>query len=144
MDSDAQRYFTLAEAEELIPRLEPIMGAVMDAHAEASRVRAELQGAQRRLMLAGGARLEPEFWRSRKARFDRATLAVQKGLGEVVKLGGSPKDLERGLVDFRARLETRDVNLCWRFGEKRIRFWHGLDEGYAARKPWPDAPPDPD
>jgi hypothetical protein len=27
------------------------------------------------------------------------------------------------------------VNLCWRRGEPRVRFWHGLDEGYAARKP---------
>ncbi|HSE96272.1 MAG TPA: DUF2203 domain-containing protein [Methylomirabilota bacterium] len=144
MDSGSRRYFTLAEVEDLIPRLEPIMGAVMDAHAEAARVRADLQQAQRRLMLAGGARLEPEFWRSRKVRFERATGAVQKGLGEVVKLGGAPKDLELGLVDFLARLDKRDVNLCWRFGEKRIRYWHGLDEGYAARRPWPGAPPGPD
>ena len=25
--------------------------------------------------------------------------------------------------------------LCWRFGEKGIRFWHGLEEGFRGRKP---------
>jgi hypothetical protein len=144
VDPEPRRYFTVAEAERLIPRLESIMGAAMDAHKEAARLRAELQDAQRQVMLAGGARLDQEFWRSRKARFDRATGAIQRGLGEIVKLGGAPKDVGLGLVDFLTRLETRDVNLCWRFGEKRIRFWHGLDEGFGARKPWPEVTEGPD
>jgi hypothetical protein len=29
------------------------------------------------------------------------------------------------------------VNLCWKYGEPSVRFWHGLDEGYAQRKPLP-------
>ena len=56
----------------------------------------------------------------------------------VVKLGGVPKDLATGLVDFPFLLEGEEVNLCWRFGEKKIRFWHGLDEGFAGRKPIPE------
>jgi hypothetical protein len=27
------------------------------------------------------------------------------------------------------------VYLCWRLGEDRIRFYHGQDEGFSARKP---------
>jgi len=27
------------------------------------------------------------------------------------------------------------VNLCWKYGEHAITHWHGLDEGYAGRKP---------
>jgi len=134
---EAKRYFTVAEAEGLIPQLEAIMGRVMDSHAEAARVRAALQEAQREVMLSGGARLDQEFWRSRKVRFDRAATKVQEGIGEVLQMGGVPKDLEMGLVDFLGLLDEREVNLCWRFGEKRIRFWHGVDEGYSARKPLP-------
>ena len=70
---------------------------------------------------------------------ERATLEIQTTLGEILETGGIPKDLDLGLVDFPARLHEREVNLCWRLGEKRIRFWHGLDEGYAARKPLPSA-----
>jgi hypothetical protein len=25
--------------------------------------------------------------------------------------------------------------LCWHVGEDEIRFWHGLEEGFAGRKP---------
>ena len=137
MSDQAKRYFTIAEAEGLIPRIEAIMGRVMDAHAEAARLRAALQEAQRRIMLSGGTRLNPESWRSRRVRLERAVAEVREGIEEIIRTGGAPKDLELGLVDFLARLDERDVNLCWRFGEKRIRFWHGLDEGYANRKPLP-------
>ena len=40
-----------------------------------------------------------------------------------------------GLVDFPCLMNDREVNLCWRFGETKINFWHGLDEGYTGRKP---------
>ncbi|MEO6457596.1 MAG: DUF2203 family protein, partial [Chloroflexia bacterium] len=34
------------------------------------------------------------------------------------------KDLQRGLVDFPARLEGRTVFLCWELGEEEVGFWH--------------------
>jgi hypothetical protein len=135
---EAKKYFTVEEAERLIPRLEALMSRVMECHATARRLRTALQEAQRRIMLAGGTRLDQEFWRSRKVELARATGELQGKIGEVLGLGGVPKDLGLGLVDFPALLDAREVNLCWRLGERRIRFWHGLDEGFAARKPLPD------
>src|SRR5262245_10392914 len=137
MAEEAKRFFTAEEAEQLIPRLEAAMGRLMACHAETGRVRGVLQEAQRTVMLAGGTRLDQEFWRSHKVRLAAATSEVQKKVGEILRLGGVPKDLEMGLVDFPARLGQREVNLCWKYGEREIRFWHGLDEGYAGRKPWP-------
>ncbi len=139
MTDETKRYFTVEEAERLIPRLEAAMGRVMECRAEAGRWRKALQEAQRQMMLAGGARLDQEFWRSRKARLAAATGDLQEKIGEILRLGGVPKDLDLGLVDFPALLDERVVNLCWRLGERHIRFWHGLDEGYAARKPLPGA-----
>lgn len=138
MSDEAKRYFTVDEAERLIPQLTALMGRVMECHATAGRVRTALQEAQRRVMLSGGARLEHEFWRSRKVELSRASGELQAKVGEILALGGVPKDLGMGLVDFPTMLDAREVNLCWRFGEQRIRFWHGLNEGYAARKPLPD------
>ena len=45
------------------------------------------------------------------------------------------KDLDRGLLDFPARREGEEILLCWHVGEDEIRFWHGVDEGFAGRKP---------
>ena len=30
--------------------------------------------------------------------------------------------------------DGREVYLCWRLGEDRIRFWHDLDGGFAGRQ----------
>jgi hypothetical protein len=136
--AEPKRYFTVREVEALIPRLEALMRAVMDGHAEASRLRAALEAAQREVVLAGGMRLRHEWWRARRAAIARATREIRTRLGEILATGGAPKDLELGLVDFLGRVEGRDANLCWRYGEKQVRFWHGLDEGYGARKPIPE------
>jgi hypothetical protein len=44
------------------------------------------------------------------------------------------RDLERGLVDFPAIRDGREVYLCWVEGEPEIGFWHELDAGYAGRQ----------
>ncbi|HLE45307.1 MAG TPA: DUF2203 domain-containing protein [Methylomirabilota bacterium] len=139
MADESKRYFTVEEVERLIPRLDAAMGRVKECHAEVSRLRTALGEAQRRVMLAGGVRLDQEFWRSAKSRLGAVTGELQEKIGEILGLGGVPKDLELGLVDFPALIDEREVNLCWRLGERRIRFWHGLDEGFAARKPLPGA-----
>jgi hypothetical protein len=40
-----------------------------------------------------------------------------------------------GLLDFPWLREDEVVLLCWRLGEEEIGYWHGMDEGYAGRKP---------
>jgi hypothetical protein len=131
----AERYFTVAEVEALIPRLDRIMSRVMSANAEASQARERLQAEQQRIAMAGGGLLDRRAWRADKDRIERLTAELQQGLGEIVDLGGAPKDLGLGLVDFLHLREGHEVNLCWKYGEREIRHWHGLDEGYAGRKP---------
>ncbi len=137
-EPEAKKFFTLEEAEALIPRLEAIVGRLMDCHSEAGRLRAALQEEQRKVAASGGFCLDREAWRERKERLETSAREMRERLEEVLGLGAVPKDLELGLVDFPFLLGTREANLCWRFGEKRIRFWHGLDEGFSARKPVPD------
>ena len=64
---------------------------------------------------------------------------MRQVIQEIQALGGVIKDLETGLVDFPGRgpgeHRGRVVNLCWRHGEAAVEFWHGMDEGFAQRKP---------
>ena len=55
--------------------------------------------------------------------------------GELEEIGCELKDYDLGLVDFPARLEEREIVLCWKLGEPAVAYWHELDGGYAGRRP---------
>jgi hypothetical protein len=44
------------------------------------------------------------------------------------------RDLDRGLIDFPAIRDGREVYLCWTDDEEDIGYWHDLDAGYGARQ----------
>ena len=131
----AERYFSVADVEALIPELSRIMGRVMSAHAEVSEAQQRMQAEQQRIALAGGGVLDRRAWRADTERIERLTIEIRESLSAIGALGGAPKDLGLGLVDFLHLRDGREVNLCWKYGEREIRHWHGLDEGYAGRKP---------
>jgi hypothetical protein len=45
------------------------------------------------------------------------------------------RDLDRGLVDFPAMRDGREIYLCWIEGEGEIGYWHDLEAGFAGREP---------
>ena len=48
------------------------------------------------------------------------------------------RDLDRGLVDFPAMRDGREVYLCWEEGESEIGYWHEPQAGYGGRRPLDD------
>ncbi|HZG77652.1 MAG TPA: DUF2203 domain-containing protein [Paenibacillus sp.] len=61
-----------------------------------------------------------------------------KTLADSIRLKGAElKDVDTGLVDFPARMNGEEVLLCWRQGEERIGFYHGLEDGFRGRRPLP-------
>jgi hypothetical protein len=131
----ADRYFVPEEVERLIPQLTECMRRVMAAQAAAQEAQQWLDAEQQRITTSGGGVLDQVAWRQRRDRVETGTRELRQGVEEIQGLGGVIKDLGLGLVDFAHLREGRVVNLCWRYGERRITHWHGLDEGYAARKP---------
>ena len=45
------------------------------------------------------------------------------------------KDIRRGLIDWRAERDGREVYLCWQYGERTVSWWHELADGFAGRQP---------
>ena len=134
-DSVADRYFSPREVEALIPELTEIMRDVMTAQAEAKAVRGRLHAEQERIAMSGGGVIDHGVWRRGREDLERVGRRVQARLEDVARLGGVTKDLELGLVDFPHLRDGEVVNLCWKQGETSIEYWHGLDEGFATRKP---------
>lgn len=133
----ADRYFAPEEVERLIPRLAGILERVMAAQRAGRQAQEWLDAEQQRITLSGGGVVDQAGWRMRREGVELSARTMQAGVEEIRGLGGVIKDLTLGLVDFPHLREGRVVNLCWRYGERRITQWHGLDEGYAARKPLP-------
>jgi hypothetical protein len=129
------RYFTPAEVEALIPALTEIMSDVMAAQAEATAVRERLHAEKERITMTGGGMIDHGVWRQGREDLERVGRRIQARLDDIARLGGVPKDLGLGLVDFPHLRNGEVVNLCWKHGEKSIDYWHGLDEGFAGRKP---------
>jgi hypothetical protein len=132
-----ERYFGPEEVERLIPRLTACMERVQSAQASGREAQEWLDAEQQRITLSGGGVVDQAAWRGRRQRVEQSTHTMQQGIEEIQGLGGVIKDLGLGLVDFLYLRDGREVNLCWRYGEQRITHWHGLNEGYAARKPLP-------
>jgi len=131
----ADRYFSPREVEALIPELTEIMGDVMGAQAEAAEVRERLHAEQERVAMLGGAVIDRAFWTEGRADLERVGRRIQSRMEDIARLGGVIKDLDTGLVDFPHLRDGEVVNLCWKHGETAIEYWHGLDEGFAKRKP---------
>jgi len=130
----ADRYFSPDEVEALIPGLTRLMGEVMDRHGDVQQLGERVREERQRLTMVGGG-MPSASWRDDAARLERMLAEVQERLKAIAALGGVVKDLGQGLVDFPHLREGREVNLCWKYGEDAIRFWHGMDEGFAGRKP---------
>jgi hypothetical protein len=133
----SERLFTPAEVDALLPRLSEIVEHAMERHRQATALHRHLREEQSRISRSGGGLIDQRDWKARAERLDGLTIEVRQLLQEILNLGGVTKDLEMGLVDFPGQVGDETVNLCWKFGETAVRFWHGLHEGYAQRKPLP-------
>lgn len=117
------RIFTKEEADALLPELRRVLGEMRQA-------KAELLLAQSRLPEARGVEkraLEEEI------RFLMGTLEADARY--LASLGVFLKDLDRGLVDFPARLGGEVVFLCWQEGEAEVGHYHPLSGSFKDRLP---------
>jgi hypothetical protein len=63
-----------------------------------------------------------------------AFVELQAAANELDAMEVIVRDLERGLVDFPAILENREIYLCWEEGEDEIGYWHETDAGFSDRQ----------
>ena len=130
------RFFTPEEANEALVEVRPLverMVATRGALIEAQRRQAELVAR----VASNGGGLSPPDVSAVAAEVQQASTELVAVVEELQELGVQVKDLDRGLVDFPCLHRGREVLLCWELGEDEVAYWHGLEEGYAGRKPLP-------
>src|SRR5713226_8785638 len=129
------RTFTLDEAQSLLPVLESLLRTAITGKKLMDEVDAEMQAIAHRIFLNGGTHVDVVPLARRKAERVKAEQRVRDALAEIDSIGVQVKDIDIGLLDFPCTVEGRTVLLCWKLGEKSITQWHGVEEGFAGRKP---------
>jgi hypothetical protein len=120
------RHYTLAEARELLPRVVELIERMRSA-------RERLGDREARAALVEAGRKNGGGAPGRKV--SRGFLELRESMLELRGLEVVLRDLDRGLVDFPALRDGREVYLCWEEGEDEIGFWHEPEAGFGGRRP---------
>jgi hypothetical protein len=120
------RYFTLEEANSLLPQLEPLMANLLERRARVVSSRHEisdiLEDVQSNVGSAAASQAVRDF------------ITIERLARKIRGYGCVIKDLNAGLVDFLAERNGREVYLCWRYGESQVEYYHELHSGFAGRR----------
>jgi len=120
------RHFTREQANAVLPTLEPLLLSLRDA-------KDRLTDDEARELLSGAAPGNGGGEPGRQV--GEAFLEVRRLLGTIEEAGIVLRDIDRGLIDFPARIDGREVYLCWELGEDEVAYWHDLESGYGGREP---------
>jgi hypothetical protein len=121
-----ERHFTRAEANALLPQLTELLNRLRDCKDELTDIEAHEALAEAAPTNGGGAE---------GRQVGVAFLEVRRLLETIERSGIVLRDIDRGLVDFPAVIDSREVYLCWELGEDEVGFWHDMDAGYGGREP---------
>lgn len=123
-----RKYFTIAKALRALPLVRRIAGDIQAVEVQRRQL-IEWAGAN---LTEKGAQLD-EVALSHK--FEALSRDMVRLIAELSTIGVDLKDPARGLLDFPAIFEGREILLCWQVGETSINSWHEVDAGFAGRRP---------
>jgi len=132
------RIFTQEEANDALEVVRPLVERLVGARRRFVHVAGRLEQVEGRVAGNGGG-LDLERVRELQEQAAEVGAEIALLVGELEAAGVQVKDLDRGLIDFPAHhAESHEtVLLCWHLGEDSVQYWHGVEEGFAGRKPLP-------
>lgn len=135
------KVFTLKEANELLPRLIPLLQELRVTREVILKLEVEIDTLELLSEKNSNDGVSPQV--SKKV--EEYTKLVNRFYGlidEIHETGCILKDVDMGLIDFYALYKGKVVYLCWRTGEPEVGFWHDIGGGYASRAPIENQPND--
>ncbi len=117
------KYFTVREANKTLPLVKKIVKDILDSAYQVKIIAESFDG-----------KIEEN------KEINQYLSNIEYYMKELEEIGCSYKDwnYEIGLVDFPAVIDSEEVLLCWRSDEEKIIYYHGINDGYAGRKPIPE------
>lgn len=121
------KFFTVAEANQVIEIIRPLMRQLLEMRASIHRKQPEAWPVLEKAAGNGGNKAASQV----ALEFEKMETLVKAIQGT----GALLKDLNTGLVDFLTVRDGHEVYLCWRYGEDEIHYWHEIDAGFSGRNP---------
>ena len=130
----APRYFTLDEANAAVDELRPVVERMVE-HRRRFAVARDRRGDLTEQAGSNGGDLTPTDFAEVEQELEAEATELALCIEQIQSAGAFVKDLDQGLLDFPALRDGEEILLCWHLGEEEIAFWHGLEDGFAGRKP---------
>jgi len=128
-----QNYFTIDDANRVIPWLEERLQSMTSLNETIGRLRSDLGTLVQKRTSNGHGDTDEEVMSNYKET-DVATNKLRSLVKEISDAGIILRNIERGLIDFPSVREGREVYLCWVWGEPSIQFWHEINTGFLGRQ----------
>jgi hypothetical protein len=125
--------FTLADASELLPRLQAILLELQEKKHVIDRLQEQIALLTGRA--SGNGHLLAKDLNDKRTQSEGLSTEMNGLLEEIASMGCELKGIDEGLIDFPCQRDGRVVYLCWKLGEERIEWWHEVDTGFAGREP---------
>lgn len=130
------RHFTPEEANRALVEVRPLVEQLVARRREHLAALARQEALEQKIRGNGGD-MPPAQLAAAAADVEAVQRELARLVDEIAAHGAQVKDLEEGLIDFPALRRGETVLLCWRLGEDEIRYWHGLEDGFAGRRSLP-------
>jgi hypothetical protein len=130
-----KKYFTLEEANSLLPTIEQELVSLQSLKQKFDQKRAQLEQYKKEFPKNSKHKGGEDPFFTLEAELDFFEIEAQSHLSNIEVMGALLKDIDMGLIDFPAMWDGEEVELCWKLGEGSISYYHGVSEGFMGRKP---------
>ncbi|HLD57621.1 MAG TPA: DUF2203 domain-containing protein [archaeon] len=132
-----QRIFTLEEAEQNLPKVKAVFDKIFEINGKVRAVSADINNL---IEIWGKDVTDPKhrdykFYIEGVKKRDGLVGRVKELVDDIQETGAFVKGVEEGLVDFLFDRGGEIVCLCWKYGDKRLSYWHSVADGYVGRRP---------
>ena len=121
-------YFSVNDANKILP-------SVIKKFNYAKKMKSEVMKMERQLTSGTTPITSLEEYTEAKRKLNSMITKFYHSIEDLENTGVVLKGLDDGLLDFPAKRFDEEIWLCWKEGEKEIKFWHEKDSGFMGRKP---------
>lgn len=134
------KHFSVDRVNAMLPRIAPLVNELLTLRRDlAIKLLASHSASFPNEESHAGARLAQPRSVLPEPQFSEHKGAIVRLIQRIETFGCVVKDIDLGLLDFPAMRQGVQVYLCWKAGEADVRHWHGVEEGFASRRPLDDA-----